>query len=124
MEKMWDGELYFSHGTSNSTNIIKNYEYITVNKVRNICQGRLLLLELTIEAVKYCLVNIYSPNNDDHEFIENVFLETLGRSREDHLIMGETGIQFFRTTKLGGAAQHANKYYQKYINGIINDYGL
>ena len=26
--------------------------------------------------------------------------------------------------KLGGAAQHANKYYQNYINGIINDNGL
>ena len=24
--------------------------------------------------------------------------------------------------KLGGAAQHANKYYQNYIYGIINDY--
>ena len=48
--------------------------------------------------VKYCVVNIYSPNNDDYELIENLFLETLGRSREDHLIMGgEIGIQFLRT---------------------------
>ena len=31
----------------------KNNENITVDKVRNICQGRVLLLELTIEAVKY-----------------------------------------------------------------------
>ena len=90
-KKMWDGEIYFSHGASNATGVvilIKNKENITVNKVRNICQGRVLLLELTIEAVKYCVVNIYSPNNDNHGFIENVFLETLGRSREDHLIMG------------------------------------
>ena len=98
---MCDGELYFSHGASNAIGVvilIKNNEDITVNKVRNICQGRVLLLELTIEAVKYCVVNIYSPDNDDHEFIENLFLETLGRSREDHLIMGETGIKFSRTT--------------------------
>ena len=75
-KKMCDGELYFSHGASNSTGvviIIKNNEDFTVNKVRNICQGRVLLVELTIEAVKYCVVDIYSPNNDDHEFIENVF---------------------------------------------------
>ena len=66
-KKMWDGELYFSHGASNSTGVvilIKNHEDITVNKVQNICQGRVLLVELTIEAVKYCVVNIYSPNND------------------------------------------------------------
>ena len=128
-KKMWDGEIYFSHGASNATGVvilIKNNENITVNKVRNICQGRILLLELTIEAVKYCVVNIYSPNNDNHGFIENVFLETLGRSREDHLIMGGdwNTVLANNLDKLGGAAQHANKYYQNYINGIINDYGL
>ena len=59
---MWDGEIYFSHGASNSTGVvilIKNNENITVNKVRNICQGRVLLLELTIEAVKYTVWSIY-----------------------------------------------------------------
>ena len=53
-KKMWDGEFYFSHGASNSTGVvilIKNNEDITVNKVQNIFQGRVLLVELTIEAV-------------------------------------------------------------------------
>ena len=69
---------------------------------------------------------LYSPNNDNHGFIENVFLETLGRSREDHLIMGGDWNTVLENNldKLGGAAQHANKYYQNYINGIINVYGL
>ena len=94
--------------------LIKNNEDITVNKFRNICQGRVLLLELTIEAVKYCVVNIYNPNNYNHGFIENVFLETLGRSCEDHLIMGEDWNTVLENNldKLGGAAHHANKYYQ------------
>ena len=58
--------------------------------------------------------------------IENVFLETLGMSREDHLIVGGDWNTVLENNldKLGGAAQHANKYYQNYINGIINDYGL
>ena len=44
-------------------------------------------MEITQNKVKYCLVNIYSPNSDDQQFIENVFLETLGRNRDDYLIM-------------------------------------
>ena len=113
IEKKWDGELYFSHD-------------ITVNNVRNKCQGRVMLVELTIEAVNYCVVNIYSPNNDVHEFIEKLFLKTLGISREDHLIMGGDWNTVLKNNldKLVGAAQHANIYYQNYINGITNDYGL
>ena len=95
---------------------IKNNADITVNKVCNIYQGRVLLVGLTIETVKYCVVNIYSPNNDDHEFIEHVFLETLGRpriSREDHLIMGGDWNAVIKNNldNLGGVAQHASKYY-------------
>ena len=67
-----------------------------------------------------------SPNNDVHEFIEKLFLKTLGISREDHLIMGGDWNTVLKNNldKLVGAAQHANIYYQNYINGITNDYGL
>ena len=88
----WGGEIYFSHGSSNSTGVAilfkKNDHNIEVGDVRTICLGRVLLIEITYNSVKYCLVNNYSPNSDDQQFIENVFLETLGRSRDDHLIMG------------------------------------
>ena len=47
--------------------------------------------------------------NDD--FIENLFLETLGRSRDDYLIMAGdwNTVLNYNLDKLGGAAQHANK---------------
>ena len=77
--------MWFQLNSGRDTN--KNNEDINVNKIRIICQGRVLLVELTIEALKYCVVNIYSPNNGNHDFVENVFLETLGWSREDHILM-------------------------------------
>ena len=128
-KKEWEGDIHFSHGASNSTGVailIKNKENITIDKARDICQGRVLLLEVTYNSVKYCLVNNYSPNKDDHEFIENLFLEALGRGREDHLIMAGDWNAVLNNDldKLGGATWHANKYYQSYINTMINDYGL
>ena len=90
-KKVWGGDqVYFSHGASNSTGVailIKKNENIEVNEIHTICQGRVLLMEITHNKVKYRLVNIYSPNKDDQQFIENVFLETLGRNRDDYLIM-------------------------------------
>ena len=83
----------------------------------------MLLVEITYKNVNYCLVNNYSPNNDDQNFIENLFLETLGRSRDDYLIMAGDWNTVLNDNldKLGGAAQHANK---NYINTMISDYGL
>ena len=85
-----------------------------------------LLIELTYNSVKYCLVNNYCPKNDNQEFIEIVFLETLGRSRDDYLIMAGdwNTILDNNLDKLGGAAQHADKNYQNFINTMISDYGL
>ena len=77
-KKVWGGDqVYFSHGASNSTGVailLKKNENIEVNEIRTICQGRVLLMEITHNKVKYCLVNIYSPNRDDQRFIlKNVF---------------------------------------------------
>ena len=128
-KKTWEGGIYFSHGASNSTGVailIRKNEDIKVDNIRTICQGRVLLMEITYNTIKYCLVNNYSPNNDDKQFIENVFLETLGRSRDDHLIMAGDWNTVLNNNldKLGGAAQHANKNYQSYINNMMSDYGL
>ena len=43
-------QVYFSHGASNSTGVailIKKNENIEVNEIRTICQGRVLLMEIT-----------------------------------------------------------------------------
>ena len=112
----WEGDIYFSHGASNLTGVatlIKKNDDIKVVDTRTIFQGRVLLLEITYKNVNYCLVNNYSPNNDDQNFIENLFLETLGRSRDDYLIMAGDWNTVLNDNldKLGGAAQHANKNY-------------
>ena len=106
--------------------LIKKNKQIMVDNIRRLCQGRFLLVEITYNTVQYCLVNNYSPNNDDQDFIENVFLETLGRPRDDYIIMAGDWNTVLNNNldKLGGAAQHANRKYQTFINTMIEDYGL
>ena len=64
-----------------------------------------------IHFCRYRLVNNYSSNNDDQEFIENVFLETLGRSRDDYLIVAGdwNTVLDNNLDKLAGAGQYANE---------------
>ena len=81
-----------------------------------------MLIEITHNKVKYCLVNIYSPNSNDQQFIENVFFRNL----DDYLIMAGdwNAVLDNNLDKMGGAAQHANKNYQSHINNMIGEYGL
>ena len=92
----------------------------------NIIPGRVILLEVECDSVNYCSVNIYSPNNDDVDFLKTVFHETLGRSRDDFVIMAGDWNTVLNNDldKLGGAQNHANHKSQEFINNIVSDYGL
>ena len=128
-ENLWGGKILFNHGASNSTGVailVKRNASIQIKKHVNIIPGRVILLEVECDSVNYCLVNIYSPNNDDVDFLKTVFLETLGRSRDDLLIMAGDWNTVLNNDldKLGGAQNHANHKTHEFINNIVSDYGL
>ena len=90
MEARLGGDVFFNHGTSNSTGVailFKRNTNIKIISHKIIIQGRVILLEVDCDSVMYCLVNVYSPNNDDVDFLKTVFLETLGWSRDDFVIV-------------------------------------
>ena len=125
----WGGEIFFNHGASNSTGVailVKNNTHVKIKSHRNIGQGRVILLEVECDSVNYCLVNLYSPNNDDLDFIKSVFLETLGRARDDFVIMAGDWNTVLNNglDKMGGAQAHANHKNQEFINSMISDYGM
>ena len=128
--RSWEGEIIFNHGTSNTTGVAilfkPNIANLKIIKHKTIIQGRATLVEIEINNVKFCLVNVYCPNNDDTNFLESVFLETLGRSRDDHIIMaGDWNTVLDNTVdKCGGLQTHANHNCQDFINSMITDYGL
>ena len=96
-ERIWGSRIYFNHGRSNAlgtTILIKKHSNIKVIKHQILVEGRLHYLEIDYDGNNYCLVNVYSPNKDDVEFLKTVFHDTLGRFRDDQIIYGGTGMQF------------------------------
>ena len=63
----WKGEIMLSHGSSNSKEVCillpPNLDY-TINDKTIDDQGRLLILNITINSNKYILCNVYAPTRD------------------------------------------------------------
>ena len=126
---VWGGEIIFNHGTSNSTGVailIKRNSGIKILKNKPIVQGRATLLEIECDTINFCLVNLYAPNNDDIDFFKTVFLETLGRQRDDFLIIAGDWNTVLNNNldKMGGASAHASSKTQNLVNTMTSDYGL
>ena len=128
-KRTWGGDIYFNHGNSNSTGVaflIKPNCNIKICNHVIIMQGRTSLLEIEIEKVKYCIVNVYCPNTNETTVVESTFSEALGRTRDDYLILAGDWNTVLNNSldKAGGSPAHSNSYRQSYLNNIISEYGL
>ena len=84
-------KIWFSHGETNARGVAILFSKSIKVKVHNVIQderGRFLLLYLTInDGHKFLLANVYAPNKDDPEFIEDIFKE-IYRFTPDFIILG------------------------------------
>ena len=89
-------------------------------------EGRASLLEISLEGAKYCIANIYAPNNDDTSFLESVFQDIFGRTRDDYIILAGdwNTVLDNNLDKIGGNPTHGNRKCQTLLNNIISDWGL
>lgn len=67
----WGGQMYCSHGSSESRGVMilfwRALDY-TVSNIYKDPQGRAIILEILIQKTSYLLVNVYAPNSDDPDF--------------------------------------------------------
>ena len=81
-KKEYDGTLLFSHGSSNQKGVIigfsKNVDAI-IEKTTCDKKGRILIVDLTLDLVKYTLINLYNANTEAEQ------INTLN-SLADHLL--------------------------------------
>ena len=128
-ENIWGPNIYFGHGTSDSAGVAilikRNSNIKVINHIEINC-GRAQLLEIEHDTVKIALVIVYCPNNDDLDFLKKVFHETLGRARDDMIIYGGdwNAVMDDDLDRLGGSVKHSSQKSQKFLNNIINDFGL
>ena len=72
----WGGEILYSHGSNDSCGVsilIKNNCDITVLNWESRIQGRFLIAQILINDIEVELMNIYAPNDDDVNFITQIF---------------------------------------------------
>ena len=67
----WEGDIHFSHGTSNTTGVailIKKNTPLNISNISRDNQGRYIIIETLIGKKNTALCNLYAPNDDTPEF--------------------------------------------------------
>ena len=84
----WGGEIYFSHGTSNSTGCAiafsKNFPVKIINQFKD-DSGRILILEVRINDESFLLINLYNANSE----LDQITVLDLLYSKIDNLILDD-----------------------------------
>ena len=131
-KKHWDGDIIFNHGSSNSTGVailIKRSALREVKIIKHVYleQGRALLLEIKNQGNIFTLINIYCPNNDDADFINKTFLDSISMADQNScLIFGGdwNTVMDNLLDKHGGARKHSSVKSQSLLNSLIADWGF
>ena len=93
VEKEWSsqwgkGRTIFSHGTSRARGVllhVKDCSGIQVKESIVDEHGRFLIVQIESEGVKFCIVVIYAPNDDQPDFFSTVFRKS--ETMEGHRIV-------------------------------------
>ncbi len=70
------GEILFSHGLSNARGVCILFRpglSLKVHDVKRDTEGRLLCVDLEIDGVRFTLVGLYAPNEDEPNFFKDCF---------------------------------------------------
>ena len=125
----WEGtQILFNHGASNArgTAVLIKGNDVTIDRHVTLVEGRSSLIEITYEGTKYCLVNVYAPNNDDTSFLETVFQDSSDRQRDDFVLYAGDWNTVLNNIldKSGGQPNHSNRRCQILLNNFLTDLGL
>ena len=91
----WDGEIYFSHGTSAARGaciFIRSHVQHEIHKEIADANGRYIILDMTIDGTRLTLANIYAPNVDDPEFFKEVRNKIEGLPNDNRIIGGDINL--------------------------------
>ena len=131
-EKQWkddwgNNNIFFSHGTSNSTGVAilfsNNMDFKIMNEYHD-DDGRVIVLDVTINDDIITIINIYGPNVDDPIFFDSISMIMRDFTCETIVIGGDFNcLQDVTIDKIGGRTQtHENS--QRSIFRIMEEYDL
>ena len=88
-KSQWNGNIYFSHGSSNSTGCAIAFTDkfpVKIVKQSKDTEGRLLILETIIDDDKFLLINLYNANTESEQV---KVLDSLASMLQEHNIDGD-----------------------------------
>ena len=109
----WGGEIFFSHGTTNSRGVcilLKNNFSRTVFSHKSDSNGRFTILDIEINNLRLLLCSIYGPNRDEPHFFLN-FIETLENfDNSNYVIAGDWNLVLNTEKDKKGGIPHTNSF--------------
>ena len=121
----WDGDLIFSHGSSNSKGVLIGFTKdvnANIDKIACDQHGRVLIIDITTNSQKYVLINFYNANieRDQISAIKslNDLIDIHGVDDDRHVIFsGDFNVIFdVGTDALGGSPSLKTKSLATLIN--------
>ena len=107
-------QVFFDHGTPQAKGcaiFIKRRVKTEVHRIIKSNQGRYIILDITIDDTRYCLCNLYAPNEDDAQFFRNIFRQIDSLKCENIVIGGDFNVALtvndIKSSK--GKTEHAHK---------------
>lgn len=89
----WGGEVYFSHGTSRARGVAILFKPSINNLEVHSCEtdeeGRLVVLDVTINDIRTTVANVYGPNDDNPEFFRNIMGKIENMPNDNRILGGD-----------------------------------
>lgn len=90
----WGNKIIYAHGNTSSRGVAVLIDKqaaaeVKIEAIRIDPQGRFLILDVNINNIKFVLVNVYGPNEDDPQFYTKVFGMVDARENASMIIAGD-----------------------------------
>ena len=111
------GELYFSHGTTNSCGVMIGFtptKKISVSKVSKDNNGRILIVEVTIEDSAFLIINLYNANTEPEQIktfceLDKLLDDFLLDESKNIIMVGDLNLFFDSSLEASGGSPTLKK---------------
>jgi len=126
-ENWGNNNMFFSHGTSNARGVgifFKNFCDMKINKEYHDDDGRIIILDISLNDEQLTLINIYGPNIDNPIFFENICGKLQDFNCESIIWGGDFNLVLDVSLDKKGGIPRTHHNSQNCVKGIMEDYDL
>ena len=126
-KSQWGEFAFFASFTSNSRGVailIRNSVTLKVNSIFKDPNGRFLVLDVLLNKLPLTLINVYAPNNDDPNFLLEVFAEADKIDNPFLIVGGDFNSVIGPLDYQGSREHHSNSKARETLSVIMDEYGL